>query len=1139
MRRKPEGKRGHHRRVNELPAAPILYGVLLGCIIFLSAASAASAQSSAPAPPATTPATSATGQVPTAAAQAPTVPTPVVIPASADALPQSTQPAIPGFETAKSLSSPAPDAILPFAGLTVTQISFTGVPGDRVKAIAGHLAQSENQPLNPDKIKRSIRELYRSGLYNDIAVTALRVPGGVELTFAGSPRAFLGTVGVYGAIGATMNTQLERASQLTAGTRLTSEKLSRAINQMRSTLAAAGFHSPKIEQQITPLPQDQLVNIVFHVTSGPQAHIGKVEVTGDAGIDLAEFRRYAHLRAGARVDHDTVNRALEGALRHYQSGDRLEADVKLEAATYDSATRQMNFHFSAARGPLVKVLVEGVSLSHERIKHLIPVYEEGAVDEDLLNEGNRRLRDYFQRLGYFDARVTHGQHSTASSASPGAQLNIVFNVQLGPRRRVEHVLIKGNRYFGSATLMDLLSVHPASPIDQHGSYSQALVSADIAAIENVYQANGFSNVKVTAETNTPETVQADHPAVSSAPAIDARRSEPLTITYNVDEGAQMKVGTVKIEGNAHIETQKLSPLLNTIPEQLFSAQNLAGDRDAMLNFYLSQGFEHVDIEIGQTIESTDAHKVDVTFSVTEGEQIFVRKVLTTGFTYTRPSTVAQAITIHPGDPLNQSALLDTQRNLYNYALFNEVDTAIENPNGAESEKTVLLQLTEARRWTLTYGFGFEVQTGQPQNNCAGAIAGGVKCDPNGKTGVSPRVIADITRTGLFGREQSASLRGTYGLLEQNIQFLYQIPHFEGIKHFGFGFSAGYANSEDVSTYVASRLEGAFRGTENFSGSHRFLSKANTFIYEYNFRRVKVSASTLQVYPSEISELSTATRVSGPALTWIRDTRDQPMDAHRGTYTSFQEFFSDGKFGAQAEFNRIDTTNSSYYSFDRGAFVIARSTRYGQIRAFGAGSSGIIPLPERLFSGGPTSLRGFSFNAAGPRDPETGFPIGGAGALANSTELRLPPPNLPWFGNALSFVLFHDMGNVFTDAGDAWASAIRIHQPDRNACKAAVVADPSGYPTGYSPNGPNTSTGQQGACGFNYFSHAPGVGLRYHTPVGPIRLDFSWNLNPPIYPVNIDYSISTPAGSLIPGYATEPRLGRAPHFNFFFSLGQAF
>jgi outer membrane protein assembly factor BamA len=358
------------------------------------------------------------------------------------------------------------------------------------------------------------------------------------------------------------------------------------------------------------------------------------------------------------------------------------------------------------------------------------------------------------------------------------------------------------------------------------------------------------------------------------------------------------------------------------------------------------------------------------------------------------------------------------------------------------------------------------------------------------------------------------------LLEQKIDLIFQVPHLHADRNFGFNLSGGYANSLDVTTYVASKLEGGMRWTQHFNPPQSLLSKANAFVYEFNFRRVKVQANSLQVAPTEIALLATAVRVGGPAVTWIRDTRDSPLDAHRGTYTSFQEFLSDKIFGAQAVFNRLDVSNSSYWSFDKKQFVLARNTRYGQERAFGSSGSELIPLPERLYAGGATSLRGFSVNAAGPRDPETGYPTGGAGALINSTEMRLPPPTIPFFGNAFSLVVFHDMGNVFSNASDAWPSALRFRQPDRDACRNPVVLPPSAS---------RNSTGLEGPCSFNYFSHALGTGLRYHTPAGPIRLDFSYNLNPPIFPVVYDYSNST----------APPTVGEASHFNFFFSLGQSF
>lgn len=1020
-------------------------------------------------------------------------------------------------ESSESLLS-GDEALKRWAGLSVHKIEFQGVAADRLTGVSDHLAQREGAPLLRSDVAESLRQLFATGLYDSVDAAGTRDGEEITLIFRGVPRIFIGTVDVTGAKGATINTQLERASRLSPGTRFTQTKLKDALAQMQAALAENGYHEPTITQKTTEHPDDQLVDLAFTVVSGPRARVGTVTVNGDSGISLDEFREHAHLRPGAVVDHDTVNRALSGVLKLYQRQKHLEAEIKLQSQTY--AGHRMNYVFTANRGPVVSIFVTGAPIELERLKHLVPVYEEGAVDDDLLNEGNRRLRDYYQSLGWFDVKVDHAE----SSPTPG-RVSIEFKVDLGTRRKVARVGVAGNHYFDSPTLVELLGVHPASFLEAHGAYSQALISADVSALEAVYQNNGFSKAKVTPSVNLT-------PVAAPAPGKKAKPAE-LAVVYNIEEGAQQRVGKVALEGNAHVGTEKLLPLLNTEAGQLVSPRNLAGDRDALVTDYMAHGFDEARVEVDETNDPQDANLVNVTFRIIEGEQIFVRNVLVTGLVYTRPDTVARGITLHAGDPLSQSALMETQRNLYEYALFNEVNTAIQNPRGDQPYKTVLLQAVEARRWTLTYGGGFETQTGQPRNNCRGYIASGVSCSPGGRTGVSPRILLAITRNNLFGREQSASVQGTYGLLEQKVNLIYQNPHLLGRRALGLTFTGGYANSQDVTTYVASRLDASLRVTQNFNSPGSFLSRANTLIYEFDFRRVKVAEDSLQVFPSEVPVLAAAVRVGGPGFTWLRDTRDNPIDAHRGTYTSFQDFLSAPMFGAEVGFNRIDVSNSNFIGFDKNRFVLARNTRYGQERAFGDPNAELIPLPERLYSGGATSHRGFSINAAGPRDPDTGYPIGGAGALINSTELRLPPPTLPYFGDAISLVIFHDMGNVFTNAGDAWESALRVRQPDRNACKVLTPPNTSTHPPTEPPpsGGPVTSTGPQGACSFNYFSHAPGLGLRYHTPVGPIRLDFSYNLNPPIFPINVNYSQSDPT--------SNQHVGEAGHFNFFFSLGQTF
>ena len=137
----------------------------------------------------------------------------------------------------------------------------------------------------------------------------------------------------------------------------------------------------------------------------------------------------------------------------------------------------------------------------------------------------------------------------------------------------------------------------------------------------------------------------------------------IAVTYTIVEGPQQKFGTVALNGVDGSRMQDVRTLMNSQPGQPFSLVTLSGDRDTVLQYYLSHGFDQVKVEISRRRRSKDADKTDVSLNVTEGQQVFVDKVLLSGVEKTKPKAVESQILVHPGDPLDQTALLQTQRNL--------------------------------------------------------------------------------------------------------------------------------------------------------------------------------------------------------------------------------------------------------------------------------------------------------------------------------------------------------------------------------------------------------------------------------------------------------------------------------------------
>jgi outer membrane protein assembly factor BamA len=324
------------------------------------------------------------------------------------------------------------------------------------------------------------------------------------------------------------------------------------------------------------------------------------------------------------------------------------------------------------------------------------------------------------------------------------------------------------------------------------------------------------------------------------------------------------------------------------------------------------------------------------------------------------------------------------------------------------------------------------------------------------------------------------------------------------------YSILFDNTFDVQTFASKREEASIQISQKFS-------KSLNGLFQFAYRRVSVSDVVIPVLL--IPQVIQPARIGILSARLIQDRRDNPTDPHRGIYNTADVAVAGRFFGSQRSFGRVLLRNATYYRLTNN-ITLARQTQFGIIAPFAA-PSGVneqesVPLPERFFAGGADSLRAFPYNQAGPRDTgapvvpggpasqPTGFPLGGNALFINNIELRFP-----FIGENIQGVLFHDMGNVYSSSGNI---SFRFHQRNDQD--------------------------------FDYAVHAAGFGIRYRTPIGPIRADLAYSINPPSFigfkgtPTQLlQCNPSLPPSSL-PGFCQGvPQ--NVSHFQFFFSIGQAF
>ncbi|HZR57657.1 MAG TPA: POTRA domain-containing protein [Terriglobales bacterium] len=946
--------------------------------------------------------------------------------------------------------------VLGFCATGVAEVSYEGQPVSSINVIANpHLdagkfrafiVQKPGQPYSEKDVQASIAALKKNGSFPSVDVHVTPEAAGLRLTFILEPAYYVGMLNFPGATKTFTYSRLLQVVNIPDEAAFDKEKLPDSETALRHFLETNGFYQSTVKANTLLDDAHRIANIIFTINLGKRARIGQVSIQGASAEETAKLLRSVRslrarltgglLKPGKSYSPERMRSATALVKRELAKQNYLANKVQANPPEYHAETNRLDVSFNVTVGPTVDVRVAGAKLSflpflsRRNQRRLIPIYDEGSVDRDLVNEGQRNLEDFFQQKGYFDAKVD------TKFQKQNDKISIVYTIDKGEKHKVNDIKLEGNRHLSSEQLASVVTVKKRR-LFSHGLFSQKLLRQSIDNIQALYRDNGYEDVKV------------DSQAIDHEPNVD--------VVFKITEGLQTIVESLQVIGNSALPLSEIEPsqgfrLREGAP---FSPGSMSQDRNRISAKYLDLGYLNAEVKATAKRSPNDSHRVTVTYDIAEHQEVRISEVIYLGQKRTRQAFISKSAGISAGAPLSEGKLLATESTLYNLGIFDWSSVGPKAPVTTQTEEDALVKVHEAPRNTVTYGFGFEV-TRRGGNVPTGTIAvpglptigtGNAQIVPSEATFVGPRGSIQYTRRNMRGQGETAAISLVLARLEQRAVATYIDPDFR-LSQWNSLTSLSYWRTTENPLFAADLADASFQLERPFGSA-----KSTRLQIRYDFNKTILAALLV---PQLVLPRDRNVRLSTVSSALIRDTRDKPLDAHHGIFSTVNFAITPTAFGSNANFTKF----LGQYAFYKPvhSMVWANSLRLGLAKAF---SGSFVPTSQEFFAGGGTTLRGFPLNGAGPQRivPFCGnpvaqtncanisVPVGGNQLFILNSELRFPLRILENLGAAV----FYDGGNVYR--------AINFNDFVNN------------------------------------YTNTVGIGMRYHTPVGPVRFDVGHNLNP--------------------------------------------
>ncbi len=838
----------------------------------------------------------------------------------------------------------------------------------------------EGAPYTILDLSRTIQNIYALGGVSDVQVHREETADGVRLAFTVLPAANLYGMEFEGDSPVRRNV-LRDVLTARPGDRITRALLEEQADRVQQALSDRGYRQAVVEPELL-LREDQLsASIVFHLFPGQATRLERLDFVGDLGISERETRLAFGIAEGDVYRTDLLADGIDELRRRLAEGRFFHAEIAIDAEATNLERNTADLQIRVAAGPAVELNFRGWNRSENELREMLPFFEEATVADWILNQARADVIAALQEQGHWKPLVTYGR----TRDDQGRNVVVNFTVFPASTAKVRQIDFDGNASIPSLQLAATTRTRVHRTL-RGSPFSSATWDADQRAVLALYRRSGFLEARIV-----------------DAPVVNDADLDGLVARMLIEEGERTTVGQLDIAAGGDLDTYGINTSGWASQLRLrgggpFDPDAVRQDETTLRVLLANQGFRRAIVR-SLVEETDDPLVVNVGFEVLPGERVRVGQLLVSGNTRVREEVIRRQLSLVPGSPFTQQDVILSQSRLYQLGLFSRVEIATARPDSTDVEPTVVVRVDEGSSQRLSWGLGYSTEE-------------------------QVRGLVVIGQDNLWGRNHRVTTSVRASFAEQRARLVYTDPYLLGRSI--EGSAVGYFDSIDREGFKVQRLGASVQLVKRHS-------EALTSIGRYSFRDQQ--AFDIEIDDDLLEPEDTDAVVGSVIYSLLADTRPDPIDPSQGSYNAIDVELAERALGSESNFLRL-FGRSYWYWEGPGNSVLVAAARAGLALPYG---DSVVPLPERFFAGGSTTLRGLGRNLAGPLS-SNGNPFGGDVLLIGNLEYRFPVR-----GN-LGAVIFTDVGNVFANTESVTFPGIR---------------------------------------------ETIGMGVRYATPIGPLRLDWGY------------------------------------------------